>query len=188
MLFLKDYSHWIDYFMENDTDLYVCNKSYTYRGEIVNDKVYRKTFIKNNLPNLYSMWTFFKKKGKYEEFFNLNRDIIDYEKEFSNIFLSEYKPRIVGTDESFSLSAKILGISDEISYELDFPSIVHMKSMIQNWPWPSEDWSDHIGFYLTPKGNLKIGSYHQDKIVHYVKKDLITDEYVSILEEILWKK
>ena len=34
MLFLRDYSHWIDYFVEN-CELYVANKSYTYRGELV---------------------------------------------------------------------------------------------------------------------------------------------------------
>jgi hypothetical protein len=188
MLFMKDYSHWIDHFIENDTDLYVCNRSYTYRGETINDQYYRKTFIKNNLPNLYSMWTFFKKNGKHEEFFNLNRDIIDNEKEFSNVFLSEYKPKILGTDESFSLAAKILGIENEISYDIDFPRITHMKPMIQNWPWPADDWADHLGFYLNSAGNLKIGNYNQNDIVHYVKKDLITDEYINILEEILWKK
>ena len=68
MLFLRDYSHWIDYFIEN-TDLYIANKAYTYRNEVVTSDAYRKTFTKNELPNLYSMWTFFKKDcGK--EFLN----------------------------------------------------------------------------------------------------------------------
>jgi hypothetical protein len=56
MLFTRDYSHWIDYFLEN-CELYVANKSYTYRGELVTDSYYRKTFVKNQLPNLYSMYT-----------------------------------------------------------------------------------------------------------------------------------
>ncbi len=47
MLFLRDYSHWVDYFVEN-VDLYIPNKSYTYRGELVSDNYYRKTFEKNN--------------------------------------------------------------------------------------------------------------------------------------------
>jgi hypothetical protein len=188
MLFLRNYSHWIDFFLESESDLYVCNKSYTYRGEIVKDEYYRKTFLKNNLPNFYSMWTFFTKSNRYKEFFELNRLIVENQKEFTNNFLTQYKPKIIGTDESFALSAKILGISDEISYELDFPKIVHMKPMIQNWPWPADEWSDHISFYLKSDGSVKIANYNQDNIIHYVKKDLITDEYVNILEEILWKK
>lgn len=188
MLFTRDYSHWIDYFLEN-CDLYVANKSYTYRGEEVYDPHYRKTFLKNNLPNLYSMYTFFKKDSNIsKEFFELGRHIIKNPIEFSNLFLSEYKPKVVGTDEAFSLSAKILDIIDEIAYPLEFPKVVHMKPMIQNWPWPADCWSDHVGFYLNQKGQLKIGNYQQHDIVHYVEKNKITDEIVHVLEEIAWKK
>jgi hypothetical protein len=188
MLFLKDYSHWIDYFVEN-CELYVANKSYTYRGETVIDDFYRKTFTKNNLPNLYSMYTFFKKDSELaKEFFTLGRYIIKNPIEFSNLFLSEHKPKVVGTDEAFSLAAKILNISDQIAYNLEFPRIVHMKPMIQNWPWPADHWDDHLGFYLNRTGQLKIGNYNQTDIVHYVEKSKITTETLNILEEIAWKK
>lgn len=188
MLFLRDYSHWIDYFVEN-CDLYIANKSYTYRGELISNNYYRKTFVKNSLPNLYSMYTFFKKdKLLVNDFFNLSREITTNPVAFSNLFLSEYKPKVIGTDEAFSLAAKILDISDDIAYSLEFPRIVHMKPMIQNWPWPADTWSDHVGFYLNRKGQLKIGNYQQTDIVHYVEKDKINDEMINILEEIAWKK
>ncbi len=188
MLFLRDYSHWVDYFVEN-VDLYIPNKSYTYRGELVSDNYYRKTFEKNNLPNLYSFYTFFKKDSEIsKEFFTLVRHITEYPKEFSNLFLSEHKPRIVGTDEAFALSAKILGIDNEISYDLEFPKVVHLKPMIQNWPWPADVLTHHVGLYLDKHGNLKIGNYQQTNIVHYVEKDFITDENINILEELAWMK
>jgi hypothetical protein len=188
MLFTRDYSHWIEYFIEN-CELYITNKSYTYRGEEVYDTHYRKTFIKNKLPNLYSLYTFFKKDSDLaKQFFDLGRDIIKNPTEFSNVFLSEYKPKLIGTDEAFSLSAKILDISDQISYTLNFPKVVHMKPMVQNWPWPANAWSDHVGFYINRKGHIKIGNYQQYDIVHYVEKDKITDEVINILEEIAWKK
>jgi hypothetical protein len=188
MLFTRDYSHWVDYFIEN-CDLYVANKSYTYRNELVNDQYYRKTFIKNCLPNLYSMYTFFKKESRIsKDFFNLGRHIINNPIEFSNLFLSEYKPKVVGTDEAFALATKILDIQDQIAYPLEFPRIVHMKPMVQNWPWPADCWSDHVGFYLNRKGQLKIGNYQQYNIVHYVEKNQINQEIISILEEIAWKK
>jgi hypothetical protein len=188
MLFTRDYSHWIEYFIDN-CELYIPNKAYTYRGELVIGDEYRKTFTKNQLPNLYSFYTFFKKDSELvSEFFTLGRYIIKNPSEFSNLFLSEYKPKIVGTDEAFALSAKILDITDSISYELDFPKVVHMKPMIQNWPWPATCWSDHVGFYLGRLGQLKIGNYQQHNIVHYVEKDKINTELISILEEIAWKK
>ena len=188
ILFMRDYSHWAEYFIEH-SELYVANKSYTYRGELVVDKHYRKAFIKNDLPNLYSLYTFFKKDSKVaKEFFNLGRDIIKNPIEFSNAFLPEYKPRVLGTDEAFALAAKILDIADDIAYPLEFPRVVHMKPMIQNWPWPADCWSDHVGFYLNKKGQLKIGNYQQYDVVHYVEKDKINDEMINILEEITWKK
>lgn len=187
MLFTRDYSHWVDYFLEN-SELYVANKSYTYRGELVVDDFYRRAFTKNTLPNLYSFYTFFKKDSKLaRDFFELGRYIIKNPTEFSNHFLTELKPKVVGTDEAFALSAKILDIVDEIAYNLDFPRVVHMKPMAQNWPWPANQWSDHVGFYLNKQGKIKIGNYEQHDIVHYVEKDKIDEEMINILEEIAWK-
>jgi hypothetical protein len=108
--------------------------------------------------------------------------------EFSNLHLSAYKPRVLGTDEAFALSAKLLDIADDISYKLEFPRVTHLKPLIQNWPWEAETVSDHVGFYLNKSGKLKIGNYQQHNIVHYVEKDKMTDEFINVLEEILWKK
>ena len=188
MLFMRDYSHWVEYFIEN-SELYVANNSYTYRGEVVVDQHYRKAFQRNKLPNLYSFYTFFKKNSPIvKEFFDLGRTIIKNPTEFSNVFLSDHKPKVIGTDEAFALAAKILDIADDIAYPLEFPRIVHMKPMIQNWPWPADKWSDHVGFYLNRKGQLKIGNYQQHDIVHYVEKDKIDKEIINILEEIVWNK
>jgi hypothetical protein len=187
MLFMRDYSHWVDYFIEN-SELYIANKSYTYREELVTNNFYRQTFEKNDLPNLYSFYTFFKKDSKLaKEFFELGRSIIKNPKEYTNSFLTEYKPKVVGTDEAFALSSKILDITDDIAYPLDFPKVLHMKGQIQNFPWPADLVSDHCGFYFDTTANLKVGNYQQDCIVHYVEKDKIDLEVINILEEIAWK-
>ncbi len=188
MLFLRDYSHWAEYFIEH-SELYVANKSYTYRGEMIVDTHYRKAFVKNSLPNLYSFYTYFKKDSAIaHEFFELGRLIMKNPVEFTNLFLADYKPKVIGTDEAFALAAKILDITDDIAYPLEFPKVVHMKPMVQNWPWPAQCWSDHVGFYFNKNGKLKIGNYQQHDIIHYVEKDKITVEIINILEEIAWKK
>lgn len=187
MIFLRDYSHWIDYFIDN-CELYVCNSAYTYRGEKIVESFYRKAFRKNDLPNLYSFYTFFKKNSNVcNEFFSLVRYITEYPTQFSNLYLSNYKPNILGTDEIFALSSKILGIQDEISYDLPFLKILHLKPMIQNWPWPADEVTHHVGMYLDEHGMMKIGNYQQYGIVHYNVKEFVSDEVVSILEERAWK-
>jgi len=188
MLFFRDYSHWVDYFVEN-SEIYIPSIVYDYRGLVADDDAYRKTFRKNKLPNLYSFYTFFKKDSEIvNEFFSLGRHIIKNPKEFSNLFLTEHKPKVLGTDEAFALSAKLLSIDDQITYSLDFPRIVHMKPLIQGWPWPADQWSDHIGFYFNKQGQAKLGNYQQHDIVHYVEKDKINNEIISVLEELAWKK
>jgi hypothetical protein len=188
MLFFRDYSHWIDSLRSN-FEIFLPSKSYTYRDEIVIDKVYRKAFIKNNLPNLYSFFTFFKSNAESKsDFFELGRRITTYPTEFTNMFLDQHKPSIMGTDEAFSLSSKILGIDDNITADIDYPKVVHLKPEIQNWPWSANAVTDYVGFYLGINGSLKIGNFQQQNIVHYVEKELMTDEVVSLLEGVLWKK
>ena len=189
MLFFRDYSHYIEQLIEDSVELYLPSTAYTYRGECVTSNEYRKTFTANKLPNVYSFFTFFKKDSNIcKEFFKLGRYIIKYPREFSNLYLTKHIPKIVGTDEAFALSAKILGIEDLITYRSEFPKVVHLKPMIQNWPWPADSVSDHVGFYFDLSGQLKIGNFQQQGIVHYVEKDIITTEIVSILENIAWQK
>lgn len=187
-LFFRDYSHWIEYFLTNEVELFLPSTAYTYRGNIIKDNFYRKTFELNDLPNIYSLFTFFRKDTKFKDFFTLARYITKFPKEFKNSFLNNYVPKIVGTDEAFALSAKILGIEDEITYDLDFLKFVHLKPMIQDWPWPAGSISDHVGLYFDLKGQLKIDNFQQHDIVHYNEKTFVNEEIISILENIVWKK
>ena len=79
------------------------------------------------------------------------------------------------TDEAFALAAKILDINDALSLDNDIIKVVHLKPMIQNWPWPTEEVFDHVGFYFDLDGQLKIGNYQQLNILHYYKKEIITE-------------
>jgi hypothetical protein len=189
MLFFRDHSYIIESFIKNDVELFLPSTVYTYRGEVVTSDHYRRVFTANDLPNVYSLFTYFKKDSTLvNDFFNLGRAIIKNPIEFSNNFLSNRKPKIIGTDEAFALSAKILGIADQITYSLESLKVVHLKSMIQNWPWPADTIFDHVGFYFDKTANAKIGNFQQQDVLHYVDKNLITDEYISILENIAWKK
>jgi len=188
MLFTRDYSHWIEYFVEN-CELYLPAKALTYRDTVITNDYYRKTFTANKLPNLYSFFTFFKKNSRLaKEFFTLARFIIKNPEEFKYVYCQKHVPLDIGTDEAFAIAANILDISNLISYDVDFAKVVHMKPMVQDWPYPAAKWTDHVGFYINTRGNIKIGNYYQYNIVHYVEKNLITDEVINILEEISWKK
>jgi hypothetical protein len=182
MIFLRDTSHWVDHFIEN-CDLYIASKAYTYRNEMVTSDYYRKSYIDNNLPTLYSAYTFFKKESlAVHKFFNLVQHITEQKNEFKNLYFEKSKPVEMGTDEIFSLASSILDVTDEISYKLEFPKFVHMKPMIQNFNQPISKWDLDLGIYMSDCDSLKIGSFQQLDILHYVEKDINLSNYIAMYE------
>ncbi len=188
MLFLSDYSHWIDK-LTSSTPLYITTKALTFRGDPVTGNFYRKMQSLNNLPNFYSAFTWFKKDDRMvEEFFDLVKYITKYPKEFRNIFIEKDVGTNLGTDEIFALASEILGITDQISFDLPFPRFVHMKSQVQGCSTIKDDWSDTISWYFSRNAELKIGSYEQTDIVHYVQKNLITIDEIGTYDRITRKR
>ena len=185
MIFQRDHSHWVDYF-EKNCELYVAPKAYTFRGEEVTSDFYRKTFTANELPNLYSAFTWFKKSSQFATtFFKLVQRITEYPLEFKNLYLTKLIPEVVGTDEAFALAAKIMGIEDQIAYELEFPRFVHMKPKCQDCKTPMGKWHLDLGIYHDKYNNLKIGPYRQDDIIHYVEKDIDITEYIDTYDRLM---
>jgi hypothetical protein len=172
MLFLTDVSHWWDLF--KFYELLVTDKVKTYRDQTVTNSPYRKTFRANNLPDLYSAFTYFKKCETSKVFFNLVKSIIKNWDEYIMRYAPEYKQRFPSIDLAFALSARILGIEDKIISPFEFPTFAHMKTGCQGWRSVSsyEKWSDAVGLYKTQNG-IKIGGYLQHGILHYVEKDLL---------------
>ncbi len=188
MLFMSDYSHWIDK-LRNFTDLYVTNGAYNFRGDKIKSDFYRKTFTKNNLPDLYSAFTFFKKDSDIsKEFFKFVRYITKYPTEFKNLLLDVDVGTPIGTDEAFALASKFLGITDQIAFDLGFPRIVHMKANVQDCSLVDENWIRYLKFYLNRAAELKIGNYSQTDIVHYVNKDIITVDEINTYNRINRKR
>ena len=69
MLFLENMESLWTY--ANGRDLFFTSKVIDYKNRTVVDTTYRKTFIENELPNLYSGLYYFKKSDKSLEFFKV---------------------------------------------------------------------------------------------------------------------
>ncbi len=179
MIFFRDTSHWIDYFIKENY-LYVNNKVLQYNGSELTDDFCRKTFTKNQLPMLYSAYTFFSKSDKATEFFQLGRDIILNPREFKNFFLSEHIPKVVGTDEAFGLAAKILDIEDQIAYPLEFPRFTHLKAVLQDGI-KNGNVREDLGYYFDEK-TFKIGIFNQIDLLHYSDKDFDVGSLIQIYQ------
>lgn len=187
MLFLSDKSHWFDY-MKGSKLVFATNAK-TYRGETVTSDYYRKVYTDNDLPNVYSAYFYFDKSDESYEFFKLSEIISNnWERFFYEFFKPENRPKVVSTDVVFALAAKILGIEElnrNKTLAEDFPTFVHMKSRLQNWPedtMMTEDWMNMIQVYHNNDCQLKIGNYLQTLPFHYFVKDFLTDEMITQME------
>jgi len=188
MIFLNDYSHWIEKLISS-TCLYVAKNALTFRGDNVTNDYYRKFQTLNKLPNFYSAYTFFKKDDLLvEDFFEMVKLITKYPEEFRNSFVEKDNGCKLGTDEIFGLAADMLGIVDQISFDLPFPRFIHMKSNVQDCLGLPEKWQEVLPFYFDRNADLRIGNYEQTDIVHYVQKSLVGIDEINTYNRLIKKR
>jgi hypothetical protein len=172
MLFLEDVSHWWNHFAK--FDMLFTSNVLTYRREWVRSSPYRKAFVANKLPNLYSAYAYFKKTDTAESVFALARSIIVNWDEWINRYAPEEKQPVPSLDLTLSLAIKLMGIENEVTSPLGYPTFTHMKSGCQGWQAYSEDWKTHLGIYKSLQG-IRLGDYLQTGILHYVDKNFLKE-------------
>lgn len=186
LLFLNPVDHWWDHMSKHD--LYIATHPMTFRGTLMLNDYYRSVFKDNMLPNFYSGWFYFKESLETSKFFHVLQALTD--------FPETWKSQLTGchfdtlpTDEACALTAKMLDIVEDMSNpKLPFPRFTHMKARCQGFGNNAGDWTDHISFYYDQDINIKIGPYSQIDVLHYTKKDLITDAFIEQLELKVWNK
>lgn len=184
MIVLQDLSSWWTFL--SNYDLFFTSKVYTYRGEIVKDTYYRKTFIANELPNLYAGFHYFKKCAFAKEFYTWLELVMNNWELFYGKYAKDLYQKTLSVDLSASIVAKILDVEDMITNKkVSFPSFVHMKPRIQGWYNPSATWQSRVGSYLTDSLDLKIGNHTQTGIFHYTEKSFANDDKIKKYERYL---
>lgn len=149
------------------TDLSFISQAYNYRQQKSNTTYDRKTFVANDLPNLYVACYYFKKTDFTKKFWDLvytiNTNKIFYEKLLKNV-----NPDIPSMDRGICLAAKLLDCVDKVSYSGDDPMFIHMKPYGQGLKNPSSEWNKILGFYKN-NNEVFIGNYKQHGILHYIE-------------------
>ena len=134
MVFTTDISYWWDFL--SIKDVWATTNVQTYRGNTVTSDFYRKTFARNDLPNVYTAFMYFKQSELATRLFALNEIIFNNWERFYYEYLDESRPKFLSADVAYALSMKILGIEDECTnpHLVGAPTFVHMKSFIQGVP------------------------------------------------------
>lgn len=188
MLFFSDIGRWWDMLSFGERNLVFANKVLNYRGGTITDDRYRKVFTSDNLPNIYSAFTYFRKTDDVFEFFNLAKIIYwNWETFFEKFLSMNNRPSYPSTDVIFALACKILDVDQHHYRESNLPVFTHMKTGLQGWKTEdlSEDWSEHIPLFFTPNAECKIGVHRQVYPLHYHVKTVLSDEIIGTYESIL---
>jgi len=167
-------------------DLFFLNKVYTYRSTIIGSDYYRKAFIKNNLPNLYCGFHYFKKCDNAKEFFSWLEIVSKNWELFYGQYCKEFFPSQPSMDLSCAIVSKILNNDFKITNnKIDFLKFIHMKPYAQDWNNVEEDWQNKVGSYMTANLELYVGNYLQDGIFHYASDTFLDKNIVQKIEKFI---
>lgn len=177
MLILDSLSNTWDWY-----NLAFTNQVKTYRNEIVTSNYYRKTFVENELPNIYTGMYQFSKCESTRQFFVL-LDIIIKNWE---IFYKKYAPKSMqrwcSFDLSVAIAVKILDLEGYVLNNSNMLSFTHMKPMVQNLSNISSKWLENL---TVDYGNndIYINGFKQSGVLHYVDDDFLSSDMLAWLEE-----
>lgn len=166
-----------------DKNLFFTSTVTDFRGNAVTDTFYRKTFIENSLPNLYSGMFYFKKSDESLEFFKLLEYIsYNWERFFFEISPKQ-RQEFFSIDVAISIAVKILDIEQEVTHKNSPFKFVHMKPALQGWsPVPASCYSQIQGYY-NKKNELYVGNFRQLGVFHYVEDSFLIPEITENINE-----
>ena len=173
MLVLQNIDVWWDFL--SNYELFFTSNVLTYRGTDADTSYYRRTYLDNNLPNLFCGFHYFKKCEFAKEFYTwLELVVNNWETFYEQHLEAASRPKHVSIDVCAAIIVKILDCESSITNKVSkFPSFTHMKSYCQGWKTAKLSWQDQIGVYISKDGTVKLGNYAQTGILHYTEKDFI---------------
>ena len=172
MLIPSSIDHWWKLLCQHDMVFsYDCLDIY---GKTVIDTYHRKLFVKNNLPNIYSGLTYFRRSIRAKKFFDTCSDIIaqwDQLREQVLINCFEERP---STDVMYAVSSKLLDPCDRQKIKYDFFKMIHFKNHLNNTAESEEMLEkfifqkNHDKLYVNGKIITQPFHYHQKKFLEAV--------------------
>lgn len=159
-------------------ELYFTTEVSNHRGKkIVKDTIHRKTFIANELPNIYSALFYFKKTENNDKFFDTLCLIVDNFESFAEILTPNETQKFCSIDVALAMCVKLL----DVRISKNKFNLVHMKAPLQEVPRITH-WSTSLFTFANNHG-IFINNYKQNGILHYVEDDFINDDIIDWLDD-----
>jgi hypothetical protein len=156
-------------------DLFFTSQVYDFKARLITDTVYRKTFIENDLPNIYFGFHYFKKSDLAHQFYQQLEAVVKDYQSYYNTFTPKYTQKFLSMDVSSAIAVKLLQIEHLVTCKIVEPAkFIHMKSAIQGIHTAVSNWSTILDTEIDQ--TVIIGNHSQRGIFHYVDDDFLTDK------------
>jgi hypothetical protein len=164
-----------------DKDIFFTSAVVDYKNRVINDLVYRKMFVSNNLPNLYSGMCYFKKSDTALEFFKLLEFITyNWEKMYHTVAPKNMQ-NFYSLDVSAAIAATLLGCDDTIKHNNSPFTFTHLKAALQGWEPVPYSCLSQLLVHFTDAKELYLNNFRQNGVFHYVEDAFLTDEIIEKL-------
>lgn len=180
IIFNRNIDHWWHNLQQKE----VCctTEVRDYKGNISNSREYRKQFDLNNLPNVYSGFTYFRYSQTSTTFFNHVKSIYKNWALYRDEILINCREELPVTDEVYAIACMFM--DTQCYLPNNGPSFAHMKGAINGWGL-TEDWTNRLYAQVDDKAHLMVGGIRQQYPFHYVSKEFCTEELIEKYERIL---
>lgn len=171
MIFTTSVDHWWDTLRLRE----VCFATHIedFKNQKITSREHRKLFDKNNLPNIYTAFFYFRYSMTATTLFNYVKQIIDNWDFFSKEYLIGNTDSRIRNDEVFAIAAKIIGI-EEVTLPHNIPRFVHGKEILwglsSQSPWYEQLYTEWDGI------QIKIGHHPIFTPLHYHHKEWLTND------------
>jgi hypothetical protein len=156
-------------------DLFFTSQVYDFKTRLITDTVYRKTFIENNLPNVYFGFHYFKKSKLAQDFYQQLEVVVKDYQSYYNTFTPNRTQEFLSMDVSSAIAVKILQIEHLVTCKIVEPAkFIHMKSAIQGLYTAVNNWSTVLDTEIDK--TVIVGNHPQRGILHYVNDEFLTNE------------
>ena len=161
----RNIDHWWDVLSQRD--IVVSSAIRNYKGEISNNRFYRRFIDDNNLPDVYNAITYFKKSDTSEQFFMIVRDVFENWGTYKAVMKCNPNEQC-STDWAYAIACHIMGVENTTMPGFSDMTMVHMKQYINGTP--TENWTDTLIYECLPN-QIRVNTYPQQYPFHYHVKN-----------------
>lgn len=162
MMVTSAVDHWWTLFEHRD--VVISQGCRDFYGTVSTNRIYRKLFDTNHLPDVYNAITYWRVSQTATKFFKLVKKIFANWGSYKTLL--KFPEDVPSTDVVYAMAAQILG-PEQVTLPGGFgPQIVHMKKGIN--PFSAQKWTDELVWELNP---VRVNTVAQWGFFHYNVKD-----------------